>query len=157
QADVAAGASLADTVNILANSGTVNLDHKGIGLASYDYAHHPEEITLRTGGSLAGIQGTISLQAGGDLVAVTIDDSQDKGAVSWTIGQDGVSSPVFAFQFPAVSDPASSALASLTLKVNAGSSVHVTGIPSVFPPGSVTVNGVGQNNTLQGPDASNTW
>jgi hypothetical protein len=158
KADVAAGAGLSDTVNILANSGTVNLNHKGVGLTSSDYVQHPEQINLGTGGSLASIQGTLSLQTSGELAAVTIDDSKNRGAgVAWTVGQTGISSPTFSFQLPAASTPANSSLASLTLNVNVGSSVHVTGIPSVYPPGSVTVNGVDQNNALQGPDASNTW
>jgi hypothetical protein len=148
-ADVAAGASLTDTVNILANSGTVNLDRNG--------SAPPDQINLGTNGSLAGVQGIMSLQSGGP-VAVKIDDSQDTAAgVAWTLGPGGVIGPTFGFQFPIASDPALSTLASLTLNVNAGSSVHVTGIPAVLPPGSVIVNGADVNNTLQGPDQSSTW
>jgi hypothetical protein len=162
-ADVAAGASLIDTVNILANSGAINLDHKGVGLASYDYIHHPDQITFGTGGSLGAVQGTVSLQGSGELVAVNIDDSKDTGpGIAWTMGPGGVSSPTFAFQISPSSDPV---LQSLNLNVNAGSSVHVTGTPMAFAPSplplggttSWTVNGADVNNTLQGPDKSNTW
>jgi hypothetical protein len=161
-ADVAAGASLADTVNILANTGFLMLDHNGAGLANYGYVGNPEQINVGNQGSLAGFKGAAFLLSQGDLVAVDIDDSQDTvTGTPWTIDQLGVTNPSFSFDFSAFIarfDPEDLTLTSLTLNVDADSSVDVQGSPLPFTATpSWTVNGVDVNNTLQGPDKTNSW
>ncbi len=147
-ADVAAGAPLNETVNILANTGTINLDHTGVGLAAYDYADHPDQINVG-GGNLAGLTGQVSLMTSADLAAVAIDDSNDPNAgTTWTFDATGVHSPLLGFGYTP-----SSSLGLLSLKVNAGSPVVVAATPAV----AWTASAPDQNNTLQGPDGSNQW
>jgi MBG domain (YGX type)/Bacterial Ig-like domain (group 3)/Putative Ig domain/PKD domain/RTX calcium-binding nonapeptide repeat (4 copies) len=115
-------------------------------------------------GSVAGVQGKVLLQTGDGPVAVNIDDSADPGpGAGWAIDTFAVTTPTFYLGLGDLTNPASFTLASLNLSVNAGSSVHAAASPVVFAPaapGSApawTVNGVDQNNSLAGPDASNTW
>ena len=122
-------------LDIRSNAGTINVFDAIAGYSSFNWGYPgiDNQVTLGTGGNLAGVHGTINFSNSLGHLGLTLDDRNTPGAISpWTIDRDRTVIGDLTLNYPGLNANGTDGYSKLVVYPKAGSTVVKSAEPRFF-------------------------